>query len=206
MTDSPTWLSWAREIFSLAQAGLTYSQNEFDLQRYRRLQEISAEILAAQPGLAQADVMQSFSAQFGYATPKVDVRGAVIRDGRILLVREKVDGRWAMPGGWADIGDQPGAMVAREVWEESGFKVSVDRLVGVFDLSRQIPREFYNVYKLVFLCTILEGEPTPSIETLEVDFFDLEHLPPLSELRTNRRILDEVFAHQREPGRAVFFD
>lgn len=206
MTDSPKWFDWAREIYSLAQAGITYSGNPYDIERYKRLQEITAEMLASQGELSREAVLNSFSMQSGYATPKVDVRGAVIRDGKILLVREQADGRWAMPGGWGDIGDGPAAMVAREVWEESGFKVSVDRLVGVYDANRLQPMEFYHVYKLVFLCNILDGQATPSLETLEVGFFGMDDLPPLSEVRTNRRILEEVFAHHSDPGRAAFFE
>ena len=206
MTDSPKWLVLAREVYTLSQAGLTYSGNEYDIQRYKRLQEISAEMLASQSELSQAAILQSFSMQSGYATPKIDVRGAVIRDGKILLVREKADGRWAMPGGWGDIGDAPAAMVAREVWEESGFRVSVDKLVGVYDANRLQPLEFYHVYKLIFMCAITSGEATTSIETLDVDFFELDKLPPLSETRTNKRMLDEVFAHAAQPGRPTYFE
>ena len=206
MTDSPQWLVLAREIYTLSQAGLTYSGNEYDIQRYKRLQEISAEMLASQSELSEETILQSFSMQSGYATPKIDVRGAVIRDGKILLVREKADGRWAMPGGWGDIGDAPAAMVAREVWEESGFRVSVDKLVGVYDANRLQPLEFYHVYKLIFMCAITSGQATTSIETLDVDFFELDKLPPLSETRTNKRILDEVFAHAAQPGRPTYFE
>ena len=206
MTDSPKWLVLAREVYTLSQAGLTYSGNEYDIQRYKRLQEISAEMLASQSELSQAAILQSFSMQSGYATPKIDVRGAVIRDGKILLVREKADGRWAMPGGWGDIGDAPAAMVAREVWEESGFRVSVDKLVGVYDANRLQPLEFYHVYKLIFMCAITSGQATTSIETLDVDFFELDKLPPLSETRTNKRMLDEVFAHAAQPGRPTYFE
>ena len=206
MTDSPKWLVLAREIYTLSQAGLTYSGNEYDIQRYKRLQEISAEMLAGQSELSRDTILQSYSMQSGYATPKIDVRGAVIREGKILLVREKADGRWAMPGGWGDIGDAPAAMVAREVWEESGFRVSVDKLVGVYDANRLQPLEFYHVYKLIFMCAITSGEATTSIETLDVDFFELDKLPPLSETRTNKRILDEVFAHAAQPGRATYFE
>ena len=206
MSDTPNWFDWAREIFSLSQAGITYSGNEYDISRYKRLQEISAEMLASQAEMPKEAILQSFSMQTGYATPKIDVRGAVIQDGKILLVREKADGRWAMPGGWGDIGDAPAAMVAREVWEESGFTVSVDKLVGVYDGNRIQPFEFYHAYKLVFLCSIVSGEATPSMETLEVDFFTMDNLPPLSETRTNRRILEEVFAHQQDPERSAYFE
>ena len=206
MADTPKWFDWAREIFSIAQAGITYSGNEYDIDRYKRLQEITAEMLASQTELSKETILHSFSMQTGYATPKIDVRGAVIRDGKILLVREKADGRWAMPGGWGDIGDLPAAMVAREVMEESGFNVRVEKLIGVYDGNRIQPYEFYHAYKLVFLCTILSGEATPSMETLDVDFFGMDNLPPLSETRTNRRILEEVFAHQQDPGRLAYFE
>ena len=206
MTENPKWLCWAREIYSLSQAGLTYSGNEYDIYRYKRLQEITAEMLADQSALSRETILQSFSMQSGYATPKVDVRGAVFRDGKILLVHEKADGKWAMPGGWGDIGDAPAGMVAREVWEESGFRVNVDKLVGVFDGNRIQPFEFYHAYKLVFLCSIVSGEATPSMETLDVEFFEMSALPPLSETRTNRRILDEVLAHTTDPSRPTFFE
>ena len=206
MKASPMWLDWAREIYSLSQAGITYSGNEYDIFRYKRLQEITAEMIASQTELSKETILKSFSMQSGYATPKVDVRGAVIRDGKILLVREKADGKWAMPGGWGDIGDGPAAMVAREVWEESGFHVNVDKLVGVYDANRIQPYEFFHVYKLVFLCSITSGEATTSIETLDVDFFGMDALPPLSEIRTNKKILDEVFAHFEHAGRPTFFE
>src|SRR5512133_3886102 len=152
------WFAWTREIFSICKAGLAYTQNEYDVERYKRLLQINAEIVEKQSELEKEAVLASFSMQAGYATPKIDVRGAVVHDGKILLVKEKADGRWAMPGGWADLGDAPAKMVAREVWEESGFIVKVDKLIGVYDANRIQPLEFYHAYKLVFLCSITGGE------------------------------------------------
>ena len=206
MTQSLQWLAWAREIFSLSQAGLTYSKNEYDLDRYRRLQEISAEIIAGQSVLEKESVLKSFSMQAGYATPKVDVRGAVVCDGKILLVQEQSDGKWSLPGGWGDLGDSPAEMVAREVWEESGFEVRADKLIAVFDANRIQPFEFYRAYKLIFSCTITGGVARISLETLGVDFFDPANIPPLSQSRTNQRILDEVFKHAADPNRPAAFD
>jgi ADP-ribose pyrophosphatase YjhB (NUDIX family) len=200
------WLTWSREIYSLTQAGLTYSTNEFDLDRYRRLQGISAEIIASQSDLEKAEVLESFSMQSGYATPKVDVRAAVIRDGRILLVQERADGRWSMPGGWADLGDSPSAMVMREVWEESGFKVRVKKVIAVYDGDRIQPMEFYHSYKLVFLCKIIGGEARISYETLAVDFFEPANLPELSLLRTSQRMIEEAFAQLIDENRKTAFD
>lgn len=206
MTQSPQWLSWTREIFSICKAGLAYTQNEYDLERYKRLLEINAEIIENQSELGKEAVLESFSMQAGYATPKIDVRGAVVREGKILLIQEKADGKWAMPGGWGDIGDTPAETAAREVWEESGFTVKVDKLIGVYDANRIQPFEFYHAYKLIFLCTITGGEQTTSIETLAVDFFEMNNLPALSESRTNQRMLDEVFAHVADPLRPAHFE
>ena len=200
------WMDWAREIFSLSQSGLTYSGNPYDIERYKRLQEITAEIIANQSEVAKESALESFSMQAGYITPKVDVRGAVVQDGRILLIQEKADGKWAMPGGWADLGNSPASVAEREVWEESGFRVKAEKVVAVLDANRIEPFEFYHAYKIIFLCKLLGGEPRASYETLAVDFFDPHHLPPLSSYRTNEDMLQEVFAHVENPNRPAAFD
>lgn len=204
--QTTNWIDWAREIFSLSQAGLTYSKNEFDIDRYKRLQEITAEMIASQSGITKAAALDSFSMQAGYITPKVDVRGAVVRDGRILLIQERADGKWAMPGGWADLGNTPASVAEREVWEESGYRVKAEKVIAVIDANRIQPLEFYHAYKLIFLCKLLGGEPRISHETLAVDFFDPNQLPPLSSYRTNESMLQEVFAHVQDPNRRTAFD
>lgn len=205
-TNQSQMLIWAREIFTLSQSGLTYSKNEFDLNRYRRLQEIAAEMIASQSDLTKDTVLESFSMQSGYITPKVDVRGAVVRDGKILLVQERIDDRWSMPGGWADLGDMPSEMVAREVREESGFDVRAEKLIAVYDANRIQPMEFYHAYKLIFLCNITGGEARNSIETSGVDFFAPDKLPPLSKFRTNESMIAEVFAHVADHNRPAYFE
>ncbi len=206
-TNVPRWLEWAREIQALGQTGLTYSKNEFDTQRYQRLLGIAAEIVESHTELSQEALLHSFMRQPGYATAKVDVRGAVVRNGRILLVQERIDGCWCMPGGWADVGEVPSRMVEREVWEESGFEVAARKVVGVYDANRSgTPIEFYHAFKVVFLCEIVGGEARPSAETLAVDFFPFDDLPPLSSERTHRRHLEEVFAHLEDPHRPAAFD
>ena len=144
--------------------------------------------------------------QSGYATPKVDVRGAVIRDGKILLVQERADNCWAMPGGWADLGDSPAEMAVREIREESGLNVKAVKLIAIYDANRIQPFEFYHAYKIMFLCEILGGELATSYETLAVDFFDPQNLPPLSKNRTNEAMIREAFAHFAEPARPADFD
>jgi ADP-ribose pyrophosphatase YjhB (NUDIX family) len=206
-TNPPRWLSWAREIQALSQTGLTYASSEYESLRYRRLAEIAAEIVQSHTGLSQERILESFLMQPGYATPKVDVRGAVVRDGQILLVQERVDERWTLPGGWADVGELPSEMVAREVWEESGFRVVARKVVGVYDANRGgRPLELYHAYKIVFLCEMTGGEARPSNETLAVGFFDFDDLPPLSTNRTHERHLVEVRAHLQDPSRPAAFD
>ncbi len=205
--QTPRWIEWAQEIFSLSQSGLTYSGNEYDIERYKRLQEITAEMIASQSEITKESVLEGFfSMQAGYITPKVDVRGAVIRDGKILLIQERADGKWAMPGGWADLGNAPASVAEREVWEESGFRVKTEKVVAVIDANRVEPMEFYHAYKIIFLCKFLSGEPRISHETLAVDFFDPHDLPPLSLYRTNEMMVQEVFAHVQNPNRPTAFD
>ena len=204
--QSPKWLEWAQEIFSLSQSGITYSGNQYDIDRYKRLQEITAEMISSQSDIAQEAILESFSMQAGYITPKVDVRGAVIRENKILLIQERADDKWAMPGGWADLGNSPASVAEREVFEESGFHVKAEKVVAVIDANRIEPMEFYHAYKIIFLCQLLDGEPRISHETLAVDFFDVNNLPPLSIYRTNEDMLREVFAHVQDPARPTEFD
>jgi ADP-ribose pyrophosphatase YjhB (NUDIX family) len=205
-SQSPKWIEWAREIFSLSQSGITYSGNQYDIERYKRLQEITAEMIESQSEISRESVLDSFSMQAGYITPKVDVRGAVVHEGKILLIQERADGNWAMPGGWADLGNSPASVAEREVWEESGFHVKAEKVVAVLDANRIEPFEFYHAYKIIFLCRLLEGEPRTSYETLAVDFFDIDHLPSLSIYRTDEDMLREVFAHVADPSRRTAFD
>jgi ADP-ribose pyrophosphatase YjhB (NUDIX family) len=203
---TPQWLTWAQEIFSLSQSGLAYSGNQYDIERYKRLQEITAEIIESQSNISKESALDSFSMQAGYITPKVDVRGAVVHEGKILLIQERADGNWSMPGGWADLGNAPASVAEREVWEESGFRVKAEKVVAVIDANRIEPMEFYHAYKIIFLCRLLDGEPRTSYETLAVDFFDPHHLPSLSSYRTNGDMLQEVFAHVVNPDRPTAFD
>ena len=152
-------------------------------------------------------LIKAFHAQTGYATPKVDVRAAVFRENKLLLVRERIDGGWTMPGGWADVGDIPSRAAERETLEESGFRVKARRLVGVYDANRTHPLEVFHAFKIVFLCNIVNGEARPSNETSEVDFFGFKEIPaPLSGERTTTRHIRDVFALISNPEGPVVFD
>jgi len=206
-TAMPKWLEWAREIQGLCQTGLAFASTDYETQRYTRLNEIAAEIVASQTGRTPEPLVEIFSAQPGYATAKIDVRGAVVRDGKILLVQERRDQKWCMPGGWADVGDIPSEMVAREVREESGFEVMPVKVLAVFDANRGgRPLEFFHAYKIVFLCEITGGEASASDETMDVGFFSFDELPPLSWQRTNKKHLAEVRAHLEDECRPAAFD
>ncbi|MDD2696090.1 MAG: NUDIX hydrolase N-terminal domain-containing protein [Anaerolineales bacterium] len=203
----PRWLEWAREIQALAQTGYHFAENDYQRQRFQRLSEIAAEIISAQSDMDCARLKGVFLAQIGYATPRVDVRGAVFRRGELLLVRERADGGWTMPGGWADVGDVPSQAVEREVLEESGFQVRTCQVVGVYDANRTGPLEVFHAYKIVFLCELLGGEAHPSEETSEVAFFSQEVIPAtLSGERTKPRHIADAFALLADMRQPTVFD
>ncbi len=204
----PQWLEWAREIQALSQSGLAFAENEYQRERYQRLSDLAAEILSAHTQHPVEIYRGLFLTQPGYATPKVDVRGAAFREGKLLLVREASDGGWCLPGGWADVGKKPAEMVEKEVCEESGFWVRARKVIGVYDANRGgTPLAAFHAYKVVVLCDILGGEARPSRETTQVGFFNVEETPePLSSARTSRAQIEEAFAHLADPARPAAFD
>jgi ADP-ribose pyrophosphatase YjhB (NUDIX family) len=203
----PRWLEWGREIQALSQSGIHFAENQFQRERYERLMEIAAEILCSHSDLQFSALMELFSNQMGYATPRVDVRGAVFRKNMLLLVRERQDGGWTMPGGWADVGDRPSEAVEREVLEESGFQVNARKIIGVYDANRTGPLELFHAFKIVFLCDIIGGEARPSQETSDVDFFAADEIPELlSGERTRPHHIADAFAHLKQPSRLAVFD
>ncbi len=205
--DESPWLTWAREIQAIGQTGLTFSASSFDTQRYGRLMEIAADIIQSHTTISKCTILDNFRIQPGYATTKVDVRGAIVQDGKILLVQERSDECWCMPGGWADVGEAPAEMVAREVLEESGYIADVKKVIGVYDANREgRPLEFYHAYKIVFLCEITGGEARTSDETMAVDFFEFDKLPTLSINRTNNRHLNDIQAYLDDSDSITVFD
>ena len=205
--NTPRWLEWAREIQALAQTGYHYSESDYHRQRYNRLSEIAAEIISEHSSLAYEPLVGVFRQQVGYATPRVDVRGAVFQGEKLLLVRERQDGGWTLPGGWADIGDIPSQAAEREVWEEAGFHVKASRLIGLYDANRVGPLEVFHAFKLVFLCELIDGQPRPSSETSEVAFFGADEIPEvLSGERTRPRHIIDAFNAKAKPDYPTVFD
>jgi len=205
--ENSKFLEWAREIQALAQTECHYARDEYQRDRCRRLMEIAAEMISDKTGVEFHAVSKAFTSQVGYATPKIDVRAAVFKGEKLLLVRERLDGGWTMPGGWADVGDSPSKAAERETWEEAGFHVKAGKVVGVYDANRVNPFEIFHAFKIVFLCNILDGEARPSRETSEVAFFAEDSIPAqFSGERTTARHIRDVFAALRDPGIPTVFD
>jgi len=204
----PQWLSWTKRLQAIAQTGLTFTRDHYDHERYEELREIAAEMMAAGGGMTSSQmVLELFKGEQGYATPKIEVRGAVLRQDQILLVREREDGGWTLPGGWCDVGESPSAMVVREVKEESGFDVVPRKLAALFDRNKHPhPPEPTHAYKIFFLCDLIGGEATPSFETPEVAFFPSHALPHLSAPRITEYQIQHMFEHAAHPEWPTTFD
>jgi len=203
----PRWLEWARQIQALSQTGYHYAENEYQRERYKRLTEIAAEIASESAGLEYTPLLDVFRAQIGYATPRVDVRAAVFQQGKLLLVRERQDNGWTMPGGWADVGNVPSEAAEREACEEAGFHVKARRVIGVYDANRVGPLELFHAFKLVFLCDLIDGEARTSSETSEVAFFGPDEIPAhLSINRTHVRHIQDAFLFYQCPDLPTVFD
>lgn len=205
--EKQRWLDWAREIQSLCQTGLAFSQTNYEVERYNRLIEIAAEMVSENSNLEKVKLAKQFVEHPGYATPKIDVRAAVVHEGKILLVHEISDDKWAMPGGWADVGDYPSQVVIRETKEESGYDVLPLKVIGVFDANRNgRPIEFFHAFKILFLCELVGGEAKISDETKDVRFFEFDDLPEFSPNRTNMNHINEILEHIKDEQRPAAFD
>jgi ADP-ribose pyrophosphatase YjhB (NUDIX family) len=204
----PKWLGWAKSLQAIAQNGLTYAVDEFDVERYEQIRDLAAEIMASNSDGDLEFIKGLFKNADGYATPKVDVRGVVFKDDKILLVKEKADGGWTLPGGWADPNESPAEGVEREVIEESGFIVKAKKLLAVYDRAKQghIPPFPFHVYKLFFLCDLIGGKGTVSNETDGVDFFDEDKIPALSRSRVLESQIKRFFEFHRNPNLPADFD
>jgi ADP-ribose pyrophosphatase YjhB (NUDIX family) len=208
MSTEPRWVQWARELQAIAQTGLHFSDSEYDRERYQKILQISVEIFAEYSGKSPSLIHELFENQTGYATPKVDVRGVVFRSGKLLLVRERTDGLWTLPGGWADVNDSPSEAVEREILEESGFRTRAERMLAVFDRAKH-PHEPpfpFHVYKLFVLCGLHGGEARTTFETSEVDFFGQNEIPPLSISRITPDQIHFCFETQKNPTALCRFD
>lgn len=199
MAHREQWLEWAIELQALAQAGLFYGRDKFDLERYARIREIAAEIVAKHTDLSSAKVADLFCCETGYQTPKLDSRAAVFQEEKILLVQES-DGLWALPGGWSDVDITVGENAVKEVKEEAGLDVTVRRVIALQDQHRRNrPMSPYGVCKVLVLCDRTGGSFQPNLETLDSRYFSLDELPPLATGKTTEEQIRLCFeAHHAE--------
>lgn len=205
-TLQPQWLEWAKELQFLAQTGLTYSKDVFDIERSERIREISAEIISAQSELSLEKVKDLFCNETGFQTPKLDTRAAIFKEDKILLVKER-NGTWSLPGGWVDVNQTVKSNTEKEVEEEAGLKVEATRIIAVQDRNmHNVPPYAYNVCKVFVLCEILSGHFQPNIETTESDYFRLEELPLLAEEKNNEEQIKMCFSAYHDKNWQVLFE
>jgi ADP-ribose pyrophosphatase YjhB (NUDIX family) len=204
----PDWLPLLRELAAIAQTGLAYARDPFDLERYGRLCELAAELIAVPTQTSPGVIAALLQDEPGYATPKIDVRAGLFRDGRILLVREVTDGLWSLPGGFADVNLSPAQAIEAEIEQETGFTAQATKLVALLDRRRHHPAHprLRYCYKAFFLAEITGGAARASLETTAVEFFPEDALPPLSTGRVNAALIARLYAHWRAPGLPTEFD
>lgn len=200
------WFSWAQELQFLAQAGLAYTENVFDRERFERIREISAEILNYETEIPKEKVIDLFCSEKGFQTPKLDTRAAIFEDGKILLVQES-DGRWALPGGWVDVCESIASNTVKEVWEEAGLKARVVKLIALQDRKKHnLPIYIHNITKAFVLCESEGGNFCENTETIQSGYFDLDNLPPLAEEKNNFEQIKMCFEANADENWKVLFD
>ncbi|MBY0597898.1 NUDIX hydrolase [Bacillus bingmayongensis] len=201
------WIEWVKQIQAIAQAGLTYSKDVYDIERFEQLRDLSVTMMSHYTKTDWEVVKKLFANETGYQTPKVDIRAVVHQDDKLLFVKEKSDGKWALPGGWADVGYTPTEVAAKEVREETGYKVDHFRLLAVFDKEKHHSSpSIVHVYKIFIGCEIVGGEKQTSIETEEVKFFGEKEIPELSTARNTEWQIREMFAYMKDRNRRALLD
>ena len=204
---NPKWLTWAQKMQSIAQAGIEYSQDDYDIERFEQLSEIAVEILHEYTELDSEKIQDLFANEEGYRTPKIDVRAIVPNRDRILLVQEKLDGKWALPGGWAEIDLSLKENVEKEVFEEAGITTDAREVVAILDRSKQISDPYpYSVYKIFVLCKGIDGEFRANVETTTASFFKESEIPELSETRNTIEQIEMCFIYLQSDNRLAVFD
>ena len=201
------WLKWAIEIQSLAQAGLTYIDNVYDIERYERLREIAAEIIEEKSNISLEKVKDLFCNENGYQTPKIDTRAAIFKDDKILLTHEN-NGTWSLPGGWCDVLESVASNTIKEVKEETGLDVETIKIIAVQDRNKHNkPIYAYGVCKIFVLCNVIGGEFIENIETTEIKYFSLDEIPNnLAEEKTNNEQIEMCFKAYKDEKWQTQFD
>jgi ADP-ribose pyrophosphatase YjhB (NUDIX family) len=207
MVNVPPMLQWARRLQAMAQTGVAYPNTSvYDRERYDEIRRIAAEMLAADGDVEALD--GALELETGHATPKLDVRGVVFRDDALLLVRERVDGKWTLPGGWVEVGETPSEAVVREVREESGYETRAVKLLALYDRDKHAtaPHQWH-IWKACFRCELVDGVAhEPDGEVAEVGFFAQDDVPELDDLRIAPGYVERFFAHKENPEWPTDFD
>jgi len=208
-------LDLIRGVLAIAGTGLHFTgtqyrsdgSREFDRERYQEIGNLAAQLIALQTNAPLGELIKAWAADDGYVTPKVDVRGAIFQDNRVLLVRERSDGKWTLPGGWGDVNETPSHSVEKEIVQESGYTAKAVKLAAVYDRrKRNVPNSIFYIWKLFFICEITGGSPQTSNETDGVEFFPLNALPELSTGRTVQWQIERMYAHHLNRALATEFD
>lgn len=206
MDNNEKWLSWAVELQSLAQAGLFYTKDNFDMERYERIREISAEMLSYKTDISIEKVKDLFCNETGYQTPKLDTRAAIFDNGKILLVKEN-NGKWSLPGGWVDVNISVKENTIKEVKEESGLDVTADKIIAVQDRAKHnLPVYAYGVCKIFVLCSVTGGQFEKNIETIEFGYFNGDELPELATEKNNEEQIRLCFESYYSKNWVTVFD
>ena len=193
------------EIQALSQSGLTFTKSDFEKERYLRLTEISAELAAMCSNQPKDFINEIFLLEKGYATPKVDVRSFVLKDDKVLLVKERADGLWTLPGGFADVAETPSNAVIRETKEESGYDVVPIKLLAVWDkIKHDHPLNWPHIYKLFFHCEYKSGKAHENLEISDIDFFAVDNIPPLSTPRVTDKQLHRLYQLVKYPEQILY--
>lgn len=201
------WLDWAMRMQAIAQSGLFYSKDKYDLDRFQQIRDLSAEIMSEHTEVRLEKIKDLFCCGDGYQTPKIDVRASIIVDSQILLVREQIDGKWSLPGGWAEVNLSLSENVIKEVKEEAGLCVKAQRLLAVLDARKRNPVPApYGIYKMIVECSIISGTFIPNIETSCCGFFDRDNLPELSPGRTTGDQIGICFQAAEDAAFVPYFD
>lgn len=207
MDFEPKWLEWAKKLQAIAQAGLTYSQDKYDLERFEQIRTLSIEILNNYTDIEHKKIYDLFANETGYPTPKIDVRAAIFHNEKILLVKEQIDGLWSMPGGWADNDISLRENLIKESQEEAGVNIDPKRIIAILDRKKNNrPPLPYGVYKIFVECDFIYGEFKENIETSEAGFFSIENLPPLSLGRNTKEQIEMCFKAREKQFLEPIFD
>lgn len=200
-------VNWISQLQAIAQNGLTFAKDPFDIERYQQLNSIAAEMASQLTEMPAEKILHLFDQEVGYLTPKIDVRGVVFQDSKILMVKETSDQCWSLPGGWVDVNESPSFAIEREIKEESGFDAKAIKLLALYDrLKHDHPYQLPHAYKCFIHCELMGGKAATSIETAEIDFFALDNLPKLSEGRVTKKQIARMFEHKKNPAWPTDFD